>query len=133
MSFDWNDYITLARKLLYETNKGPIEEAYNRSVISRSYYAVFCISRVKAELESYRPRNPGDRGVHEKVISYYKNSSKKEEKRIGKLLDVLRRERNKADYEKYESIDTNLAEGAILIADEVLALFEKVKIQRENT
>jgi uncharacterized protein (UPF0332 family) len=101
MSFDWKDYIKLAEKLQNETNKNSIEEAYYRSMISRSYYGVFCISRIKAGLEFYRPiPRTGDPGVHEKVISYYKSSKIREEKLIGKFLDDLRKERNDADYDR---------------------------------
>jgi len=121
MSFDWEDYIKLAEKLHDETNKNSTEEAYYRSIISRSYYGVFCISRIKAGLEFYRPRPlTGDPGVHEKVISYYKNSTIPEEKLVGKLLDDLRKERNNADYDRNKNVGKDLAERAISKAKEVL-------------
>jgi uncharacterized protein (UPF0332 family) len=128
MSFDWGDYIKLAEKLQNETNKNSIEEAYYRSIISRSYYGVFCISRIKAGLEFYRPRpRTGDPGVHEKVISYYKNSNIPEEKLIGKFLDDLRRDRNDADYDRRKRIDKDLAERAILKAKELLNILNRIK------
>jgi uncharacterized protein (UPF0332 family) len=124
MSFDWKDYIKLAKKLYDEVNKDSMEEAYNRAIISRSYYGIFCISRIKAGLESYRPRlHTSDPGVHEKVIGYYKNSNKPEEKQAGKILDDLRRYRNNADYDRNKNIDRDLAERAILKANEVLSIF----------
>jgi len=99
MSFDWKDYIKLAKKLYDEPNKDSIEEAYNRSLISRSYYGVFCLSRIKAGLESYIPRpHTSDPGVHKKVITYYENSNKPEEKRVGNFLDKLRKYRNKVKW-----------------------------------
>jgi uncharacterized protein (UPF0332 family) len=124
MSFDWKDYIKLAEKLYNEVNKNSMEEAYNRSVISRAYYGVFCLSRNKAGLEFYRPRrNTSDPGVHEKVIGYYKNSNKPEEKQAGKILDDLRWYRNNADYDRNKNIGKDLAERAILKANEVLSIF----------
>jgi len=126
MSFDWKDYIKLAEKLYDEVNKDSMEEAYNRSLISRSYYGVFCISRIKAGLEFYRPRpHTSDPGVHEKVIVYYKNSNKPEEKQAGKILDELRWYRNNADYDRNKNIGKDLAERAILKANEVLRIFEE--------
>ena len=128
MSFDWKDYIKLAKKLYDEVNKDSMEEAYNRTVISRSYYGVFCISRIKAGLEFYRPRpRTGDPGVHEKVINYYKDSRIPEEKLVGKLLDELRKYRNDADYDKRRRTGRDLAERAILKANEVLRILgEKI-------
>jgi uncharacterized protein (UPF0332 family) len=124
MSFDWKDYIKLAKKLYDESNKDSIEEAYNRSVISRSYYGVFCLSRIKAGLEFYKPHShTSDPGVHKKVIAYYENSNKPEEKLVGNLLDKLRKYRNNADYDRNKNIDRDLAERAILKANEVLRIF----------
>jgi len=118
MSFDWKDYIKLAKKLYDESNKDSIEEAYNRAVISRSYYGVFCISRIKAGLEYI-----SDPSIHKRVIGYYTNSNKPEKQAVGELLDELRRMRIKADYYRNKNIDKGLAERAILKANEVLSIF----------
>jgi len=124
MSFNWKDYIKLAKELYDEVNKDSMEEAYSRTVISRSYYGIFCISRIKAGLESYRPRShTSDPGVHKKVIDYYKNSNKLEEKQVGKILDELRWHRNNADYDRNKNLGKDLAERAILKANEVLSIF----------
>ncbi|MEM3473740.1 MAG: DNA-binding protein [archaeon] len=121
MSFDWKDYIKLSDKLYNEVNKAPIEEAYYRSLVSRGYYGVFCLLRIKADLEFYKPRpHTSDPGVHQKVIAYYKNSNKLEEKEAGNLLDKLRKMRNKADYDRNENIGKDLAERARLKVNHVL-------------
>ncbi len=121
MSFDWKDYTKLAEKLYNEVNKNSMEEAYNRSVISRAYYGVFCLSRNKAGLEFYIPRrNTNDPGVHRKVINHYKNSSKLEEKQAGKILDELRIMRNKADYDGQKKTNIKDAEGANIKTKQVL-------------
>jgi len=128
MNFDWRDYIKLAEKLRNESNKNALEEAYYRSIISRSYYGVFCILRIKAGLEFYRPRpNTGDPGVHEKVIGYYKNSKIPEEKLVGKFLDDLRKERNNADYDRRKRVGKDLAERAISKAKELLETLNRIK------
>jgi len=118
MSFDWKDYIKLAKKLYDESNKDSIEEAYNRAVISRSYYGIFCISRIKAGLESYKRSD-----VHKKVIDYYKNSNKPEEQEVGRLLGDLKSMRIEADYCRNTNIDKGLAEIAISKVNKVLSIF----------
>jgi len=118
MSFDWKDYIKLAKKLYDESNKDSIEEAYNRAVISRSYYGIFCISRIKAGLESYKRSD-----VHKKVIDYYKNSNKPEEQEVGRLLGDLKSMRIEADYCRNTNIDKGWAEIAISEVNKVLSIF----------
>jgi len=118
MSFDWKDYIKLAKKLYDESNKDSIEEAYNRAVISRSYYGIFCISRIKAGLEFYKRSD-----VHKKVIDYYKNSNKPEEQEVGKLLKDLKSMRIEADYYRNTNIDKGWAKIAISKVNEVLSIF----------
>jgi len=120
MSFDWKDYIKLAEKLYNEVNKNSMEEAYDRSVISRAYYGVFCLLRNKAGLEFYRPRNTNDPGVHRKVITHYKDSTKLEEKQAGKILDELRIMRNKADYDGQKKTNIKDAESANIKTKQVL-------------
>jgi uncharacterized protein (UPF0332 family) len=115
MSFDWKDYVYLAEELLSRS-----KESCLRSSISRAYYGVFCISRDKAGLKSYRPRPKIDPGVHAKVISTYKTSMDKDKKLIGLTLDELRRLRNKADYNGDMTINKNYADRAIKMAYEVL-------------
>lgn len=121
MSFDWKEYIKLSEKLYNEVNKESLEEAYNRSIISRAYYGVFCISRNKAGLESYKPQpNTNDPGVHTKVIDYYISSLNHTEKQAGKILVELRRMRNKADYDGQKKIDIKDAESASIKTKQVL-------------
>lgn len=116
MSFNWKDYFVLAQELLERS-----EERYLRSSISRAYYGVFCIARDKAGLKDYRPNfRKGDPGVHEKVISTYRDSLKREEKLAGRILDKMRRSRNKSDYNGNITLKEDDAKRAIQDASNVL-------------
>jgi len=123
MSFDWEDYIRLANKLFNEPNKNSLEEAYNRSVISRAYYGVFCLARIKAGLEFDKNRAK----IHQKVINYYKSSNKLKEKEVGQILDELRKDRNIADYEGIKYIDKERAERSILKANIVIEILKETQ------
>jgi uncharacterized protein (UPF0332 family) len=111
MSFDWKDYVHLAEDLLNRP-----EESYLRSAISRAYYGVFCIARNRKGHKEFAGSN-----VHWTVINEYKNSSDRNERNIGRILDNLRRSRNDADYNEDKSIDKGLAERAVYSAKHVLA------------
>lgn len=123
MSFDWIDYLKIAKELLEDADNTQIQEAYYRSSISRTYYAVFSILRIKADLEKYMPSS----NIHMKVIDYYKNSNISNEKQIGDLLDKLRTLRNTADYNRNKNINKEYAERAILKANEILKMLEEGK------
>ena len=45
MSFDWSDYLNVARELAGHPNVEPGEEARFRSAISRAYYTALCCAR----------------------------------------------------------------------------------------
>ena len=49
MSFDWNDYVTLADWLLTNAEPPKTPEAEQRSSISRAYYGAFRLTRDLAE------------------------------------------------------------------------------------
>jgi len=115
MSFDWNDYISLAEELL---KRG--EESSYRSSVSRSYYGVFCIARNR---KGYKQYTGGD--VHWKVISEYKNSGDKNEQNVGRVLDKLRKLRNDADYNESRSVGRNLAERSVLSSKQILGYLKQ--------
>ncbi|RLE07347.1 hypothetical protein DRZ78_03135 [Candidatus Aerophobetes bacterium] len=110
MSFDWRDYIRLAEDLMRHN-----EEAYARTVISRAYYGVFCLSRNKAGFRNYKESN-----VHQKVIKHYQKSKNDNEQYVGKVLDDLRKERNDADYNEDKVINSQLAHRVLLKAIDLL-------------
>ena len=44
MSFDWSEYLDLARELALQGSAPSLSEARVRAAISRAYYAAFCSS-----------------------------------------------------------------------------------------
>jgi uncharacterized protein (UPF0332 family) len=110
MSFDWKDFIRLAKELIKQS-----DEASLRSGISGAYYGVFCILRNKKGLKDYKKSD-----VHLKVITLYINSSNPQEKRVGSLLDELRKRRNDADYNEDKTVDCKFAQRAIEDANNIL-------------
>lgn len=115
--FDWSEYIWLAENIsLYIKNQSKItfdpsinfkqisEESLIRCFISRCYYGIFCSARNKAN-KIQQPKvavSSNQRiipGSHKEIISKYKNSSLPDEKEIGDNLEILKRKRERADYE----------------------------------
>ena len=45
MSFDWSEYLNLAKKLIRAGSTLSANEACQRTAISRAYYAVYCQAR----------------------------------------------------------------------------------------
>ncbi len=110
MSFNWIDFIELAKSLIENQ-----DEASLRSGISRAYYGAFCIARNKKGLKGYKKAD-----VHKKVIKSYQDSSSINEQYVGKILDELRRGRNHADYDEDKEIKFELARRILLKAEEAL-------------
>lgn len=96
MSFDWSEYLNLARRLA-GTPENPANEAELRSAISRAYYAAFIQARnfLRDRDNLKIPR----KNTHEYVINLFRDNSDKVRKKIGERLRRLRDFRNEADYE----------------------------------
>lgn len=105
MSFDWRTYLELASELVEKNS-----EASYRSGISRSYYAIYNVLRIRA---SYSNRAP--EANHVKFIQELKNPSEElylkfpfddesDLVMIGNELDYLRKARNKADYNGLDEV-----------------------------
>jgi uncharacterized protein (UPF0332 family) len=95
MSFDWNQYISLAEEL----NTGTPSEAKLRSAISRAYYGCFIQCRNKKGFSTEK-----DAGIHQRMIDNLKLSDIPIECSIGNLLAGLRVKRNEADYSSFLKI-----------------------------
>jgi uncharacterized protein (UPF0332 family) len=114
MSFDWIKYVYVAEELLEKT-----DESYFRSAISRAYYGIFCIARNN---KGYRRYYGSD--VHRKVINDYKDSIYEEEQEIGRVLDIIRKLRNYADYDEDRLIDRSFAKKAVNLAKYILKIMD---------
>ena len=119
IKFDWKDYVKLAEDI---STIGDNEANY-RTAISRAYYGTFCHARNKKALTSEEHEN-----IHWKVINTLKESRNKNEKFAGILMDSLRRNRNKADYDDEYRIGSSIAKKSIKKAKYILELLDIDKV-----
>lgn len=116
MSFQWSDYIDIARFLL--ANVGVInEEAAYRSAISRAYYAAFCHAKYFAKDNfGFEPSDSAE--DHRDLKDHFQRSGKND---VFRKLQRLRQWRNSSDYDdpSYDANELN-ARQAILQAEEVI-------------
>lgn len=116
MSFDWKEYFTVAQELAKKDKEG-----YFRSAISRAYYGAFCLARNKKGYKNYTGSD-----VHSKVIEAFKTEKDKNLREIGAKLDMLRRQRNLADYNEDIKICQKLTTRMLIIAEKIIELIEKI-------
>lgn len=96
MSFNWSEYLQLARQLAGKATISANREARLRSAISRAYYAVFIQAR--NHLRDREGLIIPAKNTHRYVINVFKSHSSIERQEIGKNLERLRVRRNQADY-----------------------------------
>jgi len=94
MSFDWREYLELARWLAGLQGSGYSQEAADRSAVSRAYYAAFCWARNYAEtkLGFKAQRGPYD---HKLLREHLKRQRRQA---LASDLNKLRGWRNACDY-----------------------------------
>ncbi len=91
MSFDWSEYLRLAKDLAKKSG-----EAELRSAISRAYYAVFIKARNLLISRNVLVTRSGM--DHQLVPETLKARGKKKAKMVGLSLERLRDDRRRADY-----------------------------------
>lgn len=97
MSFDWTHYLKVALFLREQDGSMPEYEAYQRSAISRAYYAAHCTCRnyiLNHKLGSIA----NDGSAHRTVIQIFQSEKDFNKKQIGILLQMLLETRGNADY-----------------------------------
>ncbi|NQU04588.1 MAG: HEPN domain-containing protein [Calditrichaeota bacterium] len=98
MSFDWEEYKTLAEHL-HNNPDEEIEDAYYRTAISRAYYAAFHITLHKM-MKKYRFTSLTS-NAHVRLLNFLKEK-KSDNPVIGKAWKNLKRlkdQRQSADYD----------------------------------
>ena len=120
MSFDWSEYLKLARQLAVLDGSALDQEARLRSAISRAYYAAFCRSRNYLR-DTQKRSVPGGAKAHAYVREQFLNSSVETRKEVGENLERLREARNKADYDDNVPGLPSLARTALEWAKEAIA------------
>jgi len=98
MSFDWSEYLGLAKELAGQAVSPASQEAKLRAAISRAYYAAFCKARNHLrDNEGHVIPLGGE--AHAYIRDQFKNSPDQLRSQIGHNLDRLRRHRNRVDYD----------------------------------
>ncbi len=120
MSFDWSDYLDLARELYRQGVVHSSKEAELRSAISRAYYAAFCKARNHLRDKENRTLSEGPE-AHVEVQDKFILSSDRRRREIGENLNRLRTFRNRADYRDIFSGLTNTTITSIELADDVIS------------
>lgn len=122
--FQLGIYIKLAKELLEgQRGKDPFQEAHLRTVISRSYYGIYCMARNRLVDKGIEIR---ERDPHKFVREVYVASQDGIEMRIGENLGRLLRKRNTADYENDVIINFSEANTAYQQAYRTLQLFSSL-------
>ncbi len=119
MSFDWSAYFNLAQELARKPARSPRKEALLRTAISRAYYAAFIQARnYLRDTEGHLISASSDVFIYVKNEFY--NSSDLARKAIGKKLNLLRRYRNKADYDDTLANLPAVTQEALKLAKQII-------------
>jgi uncharacterized protein (UPF0332 family) len=92
MSFDWNNYLELAKTL----SVAVADEASLRSAVSRAYYCAFNLAMARAAANSYR--SPDDGSSHDLLWALYGRNNDAACKQLALVGPRMKRRRVKADY-----------------------------------
>jgi uncharacterized protein (UPF0332 family) len=128
INFDWLLYLELSDFLIssgYSKQIPSGSENFYRSAISRAYYGAF--DKIRTELE-YKGFKFSQANVHSQVIEWLISQSNLGIKAIGRELDFLRRERNRADYVAGDTFGKYRAEKSLIIARSIVENAQKLKI-----
>jgi uncharacterized protein (UPF0332 family) len=117
MSFDWKEFLELARVLQGSKGDSYSIEASDRSSVSRAYYAVFCSVRNYAE-KQMDFRRTGKAEDHTRLVEHLRNTGRSQ---MANQLRRLRRWRNRCDYEDSVANLKALVENAISVSDTTLS------------
>jgi len=125
ITFDWRNYLNLAKELGENTN-----EAEQRSSISRAYYAAFCSARNYME-EKDLNSPPYGGSEHQYVIEYYMGYKNRRTNRnrikIAQELKRMKELRIIADYENLFKAEQSLpiaVKDVLIRSDRVISLVE---------
>jgi uncharacterized protein (UPF0332 family) len=98
MSFDWHEYLDLARELQRSKQMSCADEARLRSAVSRAYYAAYHAARNRLEREGHKSISSLP-DCHRYVWKQFKLSIDQQRREIGTKGQRLKQERRNADYE----------------------------------
>ncbi len=120
MSFDWSQYLNLAKELVGQATTPANQEAKLRDAISRAYYAAFILARNHLrDKEGHAIPKTGD--AHKYVAAQFDISPDRMREKVAKSLKKLRLYRNQADYvDKFPGL-VGIAKLAIDLSEDIIA------------
>lgn len=131
--FDWKDFINLSHQLINSFST-QYEEALYRTIVSRSYYGIY--KQVEDKLRDLEGRgniilpyedSEGRRlGSHERIIFYLQNHNDERIRDFGELLEDLKRQRHKSDYNAQGRISRRNSETALRLASRLSNEWEEL-------
>ena len=120
MTFDWTDFLRLAKTLVESPNPPELVESCCRSATSRAYYAAYHRALEYACHEGHLPLAGDEHRDVQRYFTNYKPTSATRRK-VAVELGRLRDSRRRADYDtELRSRPSSLAQNAIQMADSVL-------------
>lgn len=115
MSFDWNEYLQLAKHL-----GGLRNEAASRTAVSRAYYCAFHAASLSLKSNNITTNPKYARDRHLQVWKIYIDSSDRDCVRIGNKGQRLKIERHAADYEPDRDFPDSHVQRCISQAEELV-------------
>ncbi|MEB3179945.1 MAG: HEPN domain-containing protein [Nostocaceae cyanobacterium] len=120
MSFDWSQYLNLAKELAGEQTTPANQEAKLRDAISRAYYAAFILARnhLRDKQANIIPTT-GD--AHGYVWQQFKLNPDSAHQLVADNLKRLRQYRNQADYvDRFPGL-VGISRIALKLAEEIIS------------
>ena len=115
MTFDWSEFYRFA-EYLQKDSSFDCQEAVQRTIVSRAYYAAFCMAKETAE-RKYKIPFKGNGTDHRRICVEY---AKRERRDISDALRELRKFRNMCDYQKDIKNMHNLTESSLRLSHEIM-------------
>lgn len=120
MTFDWSQYLNVAKELAGLATTPANQEAKLPAAISRAYYAAFIQARNHLRDREGHSITQAP-GVHRYVSEQFELSIEPARKSVGEKLQRLRRYRNQADYvDRFPGL-SGIAGRSITLAQEVIS------------
>lgn len=120
MSFEWSQYLNLAKELAGQATTPANEEARLRDAISRAYYAAFILARNHLrDKEGHSIPTTGE--AHQYVAAQFKLNPEPAHQVVASNLNKLRMYRNQADYvDRFPGL-SGITSVALRLAEEVIS------------
>jgi len=135
VSFDWSEFLKLARELAGLTVSPPLPsgEARFRAAISRAYYATHKTAYNFLRDVDRDQELPRDGEAHIYVIDQFRNSAIGGRRDVGEKLNRLRLDRNNADYrDEFLKVDS-VSKKAIAEASKALSRLTELSASSTST